>query len=204
MKTKSVGALFKEMLPGLYLYRDFITDSEEQTLLDYIDAQEWTTSLKRRVQHYGYRYENISSKAGFAKSKAIEAAAIDAELANLRDSVASFLNGNHELEVNFNQCIVNEYTRNQGIGGHVDHVSFGPVVVSVSLGADCEFVFEHAKTGEKRSLWVPRRSLLLLTEESRYEWKHSVPNRIGMNCGEKKVARNAHWRRVSATFRTLE
>lgn len=192
------------MLPGLYLYTDFVTDFEEQALLDYIDTQDWTTSLKRRVQHYGYRYENISSVSGFAKSKAIAAAAVADELADLRDSVTAFLSNNHELEVNFNQCIVNEYLRDQGIGGHVDHISFGPVVVSVSLGADCEFIFEHGKTSEKRSLWVPRRSLLLLTEESRYDWKHSVPHRIGMNCDGVKVARGAHWRRVSATFRTLE
>jgi alkylated DNA repair dioxygenase AlkB len=141
---------------------------------------------------------------GFAKSKAKVAPKIDGELADLRDAVCEFLARELEIDIEFNQCIVNEYLRDQGIGGHVDHVSFGPIVVSVSLGADCEFVFEHVKTGEKRSFWVPRRSLLLLTEESRYEWKHSVPNRIGMNCDGVKIARGAQWRRVSATFRVLE
>lgn len=191
------------MISGLHLYTDFLTSGEEDSLLDYIDQQEWVTSLKRRVQHYGYRYDNVASRSGFAKKNAKEAAPITDELAGLRDSIANFLSENRELNENFNQCIVNEYTRNQGIGGHVDHLSFGPTVVSVSLGADCEFVFEHVETGEKRSVWVPRRSLLILTEESRYSWKHSVPNRVGMFRAGAKVIRSADWRRVSATFRSV-
>lgn len=191
-------------LAGAYLFPDVLSEDSEAAILAYIDQQQWITSLKRRVQHYGYAYDDISSVSGFAKHKAKPAPAIEDELANLRDDVSDFLQEKLDLHVQFNQCIINEYKRDQSIGGHVDHISFGPVVVSVSLGADCEFVFEKVQTGEKQSVWVPRRSLLVLTGESRYKWKHSVPNRIGMNCNGTKVARGAFWRRVSATFRTLE
>ena len=33
------------------------------------------------------------------------------------------------------QCIVNEYRPGQGIGMHAEHLDFGPVVASLSLGA---------------------------------------------------------------------
>lgn len=192
------------MIPGLYLFEDFITESQESSLLAYIDEQEWNVSLSRRVQHYGYAYDDISSKSGFAKSKAKLAAKISDDLADIRDEICEFINENCELNEHFNQCIINEYTRGQGIGGHVDHISFGPVIISVSLNDDCEFVFESIDSGEKRSVWVPHRSMLVLTGESRYKWKHSVPTRIGMFCDGQKIPRHSMWRRVSATFRTLD
>lgn len=44
-------------IPGLFLLHDFITEQEEQQLLACIDSQPWLQLSKRRVQHYGYRFE---------------------------------------------------------------------------------------------------------------------------------------------------
>lgn len=49
---------------------DFITEQEEQQLLSAIDQQPWLQLSKRRVQHYGYRFEyttrgvDLKEKAG--------------------------------------------------------------------------------------------------------------------------------------------
>jgi hypothetical protein len=57
-------------IPGLYLLHDFITEQEEQQLLAAIDQQPWLQLSKRRVQHYGYRFEyttrgvDLKEKAG--------------------------------------------------------------------------------------------------------------------------------------------
>jgi hypothetical protein len=57
-------------IPGLYLLHDFISEQEEQQLLAAIDKQPWLQLSKRRVQHYGYRFEyttrgvDLKEKAG--------------------------------------------------------------------------------------------------------------------------------------------
>ncbi len=42
---------------GLLYIPNYIDASAEQELVDTIDAQPWITELKRRVQHYGWRYD---------------------------------------------------------------------------------------------------------------------------------------------------
>lgn len=44
-------------IPGLYVYKDFISPEEEQQMIEGIDSQEWTKLLNRRVQHYGYEFK---------------------------------------------------------------------------------------------------------------------------------------------------
>lgn len=44
------------MIPGLYVYDDFISEEEEKELVKQIDAHEWNKLLNRRVQHYGYEF----------------------------------------------------------------------------------------------------------------------------------------------------
>ena len=36
---------------------DYITAEQEEILLTTICAQAWSSELKRRVQHYGYKYD---------------------------------------------------------------------------------------------------------------------------------------------------
>lgn len=42
---------------GLFVFDDFITLEEEQTLMKEIDKNEWTKMLMRRVQHYGFEFK---------------------------------------------------------------------------------------------------------------------------------------------------
>jgi alkylated DNA repair dioxygenase AlkB len=61
--------------------------------------------------------------------------------------------------------------------------------------------FRHAETGERASLLLERRSLLVLSDEARYEWEHGIARR-----------KNDHWqgivlpraRRLSVTFRLFK
>jgi alkylated DNA repair dioxygenase AlkB len=43
-------------VPGLVVEQRFLSPEEEELLIERIDASEWKTSLKRRVQHYGFEY----------------------------------------------------------------------------------------------------------------------------------------------------
>lgn len=42
---------------GLIYVPDFVSVAEQVKLLSAIDEREWSQELKRRVQHYGYRYD---------------------------------------------------------------------------------------------------------------------------------------------------
>jgi hypothetical protein len=44
-------------IPGLYLIHDFVSEQEQQELLVHIDSQPWQHLAKRRVQHYGFKFE---------------------------------------------------------------------------------------------------------------------------------------------------
>jgi len=53
------------VIPGLTYIPEYIDSLQEAELINIIDGQPWITDLKRRVQHYGYRYDykarNITS-----------------------------------------------------------------------------------------------------------------------------------------------
>ena len=53
--------LAKEIV-GLEIYPNFITAKEEKELINSIDNSPWLNDLKRRVQHYGYKYDYRARK----------------------------------------------------------------------------------------------------------------------------------------------
>lgn len=44
-------------IDGLTYIPDYIDATSEDALISTIDVQPWITELKRRVQHYGWRYD---------------------------------------------------------------------------------------------------------------------------------------------------
>lgn len=197
-------------IPGLYLATEYCSPSFEKELTKYIKEQPWDSSLKREVQHYGYKYQNTRSASGFSKNKAIKATPVQGCLLELKEYIEEYLKENLGLTAIFDQCIVNKYTRKDGIGAHTDDLSFGPIVVSVSLGASCNF--EFSKDDTTKVVWIPQLSLLILTGDSRTEWKHAIPKRIGMVKSDNYLVRgdnytienrDSDWERISVTFRSV-
>lgn len=45
------------IISGLVYQNDFLNSDEEIAILSQIEKEEWDSSLKRRVQHYGYIYD---------------------------------------------------------------------------------------------------------------------------------------------------
>ena len=45
------------IISGLFYQDDFFNSDEEKAILSRIEKEEWDSSLKRRVQHYGYIYD---------------------------------------------------------------------------------------------------------------------------------------------------
>jgi alkylated DNA repair dioxygenase AlkB len=180
-------------IPGLKYIPDFITEDEHEELLEVIDKQIWMETLKRRVQHYGYRYDY---KKRFLDSSM--------SLGNLPDwilSIASKLYESRLTEKLPDQVIINEYMPGQGIADHVDCVPcFGETIISLSLGSTCLMNFTNVKSSKKICVLLYPRSLIVLQQQARYEWKHGISPRKIDKYGEEEFVRT---RRVSMTFRNV-
>ena len=85
------------------------------------------------------------------------------------------------------QAIVNLYRPGEGIAPHVDLLRrFGDGIVGVSLGdggvamrfARVEPSRRETGDGDAYEVWLPSRSVLVLTGEARYEWTHGIAPRV--------------------------
>lgn len=189
--------LFDEATPvapaiaGLSYIPNYIDESTEAALLEIINSQPWMHDLKRRVQHYGWRYDYKARNV-----------TIDLRIGALPDWLQTYAlrlqHGGLFTEIP-DQVIINEYQPGQGISAHIDCVPcFADTIVSLSLGSPCVMDFTHSKTGDKSSLLLEPRSLLVLTGDARYVWQHSIAQRKTDRYNSQIIPRA---RRVSLTFR---
>ena len=181
-------------VPGLELHLDVITPEQEQKLMEWIDAQPWLEDLSRKVQHYGYRYDY--------RARSIDVSSRLGDLPQMLQRLATHLSDNQSaLPFAPEQAIVNEYQPGQGISAHVDcEPCFGPDIASLSLGSTAVMKFTHLATKEVVDITLPRRSIVVLSGESRTAWSHAIPARKSDVISGTKQPRA---RRVSVTFRTV-
>lgn len=180
-------------IAGLAYIPDFISHAEEAVLIKSIDNQAWLNDLKRRVQHYGYKYDY--------KARTV---AEDSYLGLLPDwlaPIASRLSEKSIFENMPDQAIVNEYQPGQGISAHIDCVPcFSDTIASLSLGSAAIMQFTHPKTEDRQELYLKERSLVVLSGAARYEWQHAIPARKSDSVNGFKIERG---RRISLTFRNV-
>jgi len=96
----------------------------------------------------------------------------------------------------FNSLLLNWYRDgNDKMGAHADdepELGSNPAVVTVSLGAERDFVFKHNQQQQSHSISLQHGSLLLMKPGMQSSYKHHVPVR-------KKVSEG----RISLTFRNI-
>jgi len=190
------GAVLSGALPrGLVFLPNFISAAEERDLVASLDdpsRSTWSQELSRRVQHFGYRY-NYKLRALSAADKIAEPPEAIRTLGNRLVDLGYFASAP-------DQVIVNEYEPGQGISPHVDRETcFGSAVASLSLASDIVMEF-RSPTDECSAILLPARSLIVLRDEARYSWKHSIAARKRDSIQSCEFARS---RRLSLTFRTV-
>lgn len=174
---------------GLTYVSDFLGRDEEISLLAEVDAQPWLSDLKRRVQHYGYKYDY--------KSRKVDPSMYVGPLPEFALGIGRKLMADGLVQMLPDQMIVNEYMPGQGIAAHVDcEPCFADRIVTVSLGWAYEMDFIHTSTSETRTLLLERGSALVLTGPARYDWMHHIRARRS----DRGISRR---RRVSLTFRNV-
>lgn len=173
---------------GLSYLQDFLDTADEERLLIALrelpmqQAQYYEYTAKRRVAHFGARYE-------FETRVLQEAAPLPECLCPLRRRVAALLVLSEDSLV---QTLVTEYRPGTQLGWHRDALDYG-VVAGVSLGGKGRMRFRPyppRRGRDPRALTVDLqpRSLYVMRDEVRWHWQHSI-----------SPARSQRW---SVTFRT--
>ncbi|GAB4143011.1 MAG: alpha-ketoglutarate-dependent dioxygenase AlkB [Planctomycetaceae bacterium] len=176
-------------VPGLTFWPGFLSENEQYNLLREIDSREWQTDLRRRVQHYGYKYDY--------KARKIDPSMYVGPLPPFAVEVG------HRL---FEQCltaelpdqvIINEYLPGQGITPHIDcEPCFKDFIATISLGSECTMDLTNIESSETQHVRLPVGSCLVFSGDARFIWKHGIKARKT----DKGIRRG---RRVSMTFRTV-
>ena len=178
---------------GLEYVADFLKPQQEKTLLSHVDQEEWSTELRRRVQHYGYKYDY--------RQRSIKPEMKVAPLPEWTSPVIDMLAEEGLMQEPPDQLIVNEYLPGQGIASHIDcEPCFSDTIVSISLGSTAVMDFSSIDEELTHALPLQPKSALVLAGQARYRWKHGIVGRKSDMIGGKRLARG---RRVSLTFRKV-
>ncbi len=180
-------------IPGLQYVPDFIDRESHNQLLRDVDAQPWLLDLKRRVQHYGYKYDYTARRINHSMRIG--------PLPDWAMRIASQLVERGLMPELPDQLIVNEYEPGQGIASHVDCVPcFTETIASLSLGSACVMNFGDKEKERIVPLLLEPRSLVILRSDARYKWTHGIASRKTDTFHGKTIHRR---RRVSLTFRKV-
>lgn len=126
------------------------------------------------VKHYGYEFlyesNNVNANEPLTEQIPSECQILWPKLRHMLP------------DLNFsepNQLTVNKYAPGQGIPSHCDtHSAFDSPLMSVSLGSDIVMEFRNPNDSTiKINVHLPRRSMLIMTGESRYGWTHGITPR---------------------------
>ena len=181
-------------IPGLRYIENYITEDEQAQLLAQVDKVPWLKDLKRRVQHYGFKYNY--------KARKVDMSMRVGKLPEWLKVLSVELYQEGYMPKVADQVIVNEYLPGQGISAHIDcEPCFQDTIVSLSLGSSCIMNFTHRldKT-QKYPVLLDPGSLIVLSDEARYNWFHEIPGRKSDMWDDVKYPRQ---RRVSLTFRKV-
>lgn len=183
-------------VPGLIGTTNYINSEKETNIVNYLDSRSWKnisqSATGRRVQHFGYEYSYSS------RSVATPTSPLEGDIL----AIGQHLQNDGWLPAGQLQCIVNEYSRNQGISAHIDSTSFGPVVITISLLEDNVMTFSDGNNSY--DIFLPRRGILILEGEARYNFKHSIASKVTyIDPNGQKVTKSPNYRRISLTYRTV-
>ncbi|KAF7825867.1 alkylated DNA repair protein ALKBH8-like protein isoform X1 [Senna tora] len=208
-------------IPGLYLMHDFVSAKEEEELLQAVDCRTWKSLAKRRVQHYGYEFcydtRNVNTKHRLGE--------LPSFVFPILERISSFSAFGNAENVVLDQLTVNEYPPGVGLSPHVDtHSAFEDLIFSLSLAGPCIMEFRKYANGGwlprvapntvskvespeddsnfiRKALYLPPRSMLLMSGEARYAWHHYIPHHKIDTVNDRVIRRAS--RRVSLTLRKV-
>lgn len=171
-----VKYILKEAPPTIYYVPNFITEAEEEYLLQQVyraPKPKWTQLSGRRLQNWG----------GLPNIKGMLAEKLPDWLLKYTEKISAL---GAFAGKTANHVLVNEYKPGEGIMPHEDGPLYHPTVTTISLGSHtlldfykpvCQTQSEIPQTEERRymlSLLVQRRSLLILQDDMYKLYLHGI------------------------------
>ncbi|KAH1006040.1 hypothetical protein HUJ04_006921 [Dendroctonus ponderosae] len=198
----SETTIWDKLPPGLIIINDFISTAEEESLLKLCSFRDQLCGImkNRLVEHFGFefRYDinNVDKDKPLSCNVPCETNFLWARLQQTHPEFGQFQP---------DQLTVNCYSPGQGIPHHVDtHSAFESPIMCLSLAST--IVMEFKNEGLHICSLLPRRSLLIMSGESRYNWTHGIVPRkfdvirnksaVGFTCLKRET-------RISFTFRKV-
>lgn len=193
---KSDDQLVNELvdsIEGLSFYPRFISESEELELIKAIDNADWLNDLKRKVQHYGFKYDYRARK--------IDESFRIGDLPRWSEFIVERMQEKKIIDVSPDQLIINNYEIGEGISMHVDcEPCFSDTIISLSLFSDIVMDFKRLNSNQKENILLQRGSLLVISGDARYKYEHGIAQRKSDMFNNVKRLRK---RRISLTFRKV-
>lgn len=163
--------------PGLLVVEEIISSEDEKMLLESVNwtgdisNQNFQKSLKhRRVKHFGYEFHYENNTVDKDKP-------LPGGLPDICNSILEKWLKEGYIKHKPDQLTINQYEPGHGIPAHIDtHSAFEDEIISLSLGSEIVMDFKHPE-GVTVQVMLPRRSLLVMTGESRYLWTHGITPR---------------------------
>jgi hypothetical protein len=149
---------------GLTLIENFISEKEEKEILSNFDPPKRVSSrstARNSIKRYG-------------SSVPYEQQIISDIIPKYLDKIAQKIVKKGYLDIKPNSISINEYLSGNSIAPHIDSLTSGEIISILSLSSDATMVF-NKDDSEEFEIKLPRRSLVQMRDEIRYEWKHSVP-----------------------------
>lgn len=146
---------------GLILIDNFISEKEELDIISNIPPTNRTQSKNTRnsIRRYG---SNIPYK------NQMESEIIPDYLDKLSDKIVD----QSLLDNKPNSISINEYLAGNAIAPHIDSMESGSIVTIISLLS--EAIMSFSANDQEFLVTIPSRSLIQLTNEIRYKWKHGI------------------------------
>jgi alkylated DNA repair dioxygenase AlkB len=181
------GPVVPPAIPGLVYIPDVIDVATERQIVAAIEQGRWDTTWERRRQLFGQTYGRKQTKAR--------------ALPEWGRLLAEKVAGTVGCSQPFDQMLVNEYLPGQGIALYRDYAPFDRTVASISLLSPCIMDLRRVADSHRESILLARRSLLVLSDEARYEWEHGIARRKKDLWNGTVIQRT---RRISVTYRRLK
>ncbi|CAL1380482.1 unnamed protein product [Linum trigynum] len=196
---------------GLWLCRDFLSPQQQSRLLSALLREGW---LGEGSNNQAMRFGNLPCWATELCNSVRDAVVLAEEAAAGGRLLPPDILWRQPL---FDQFIANVYQPVEGICAHVDLMRFEDGIAIVSLESSCVMHFSNVEHEEGREdaeeedeergkvgkvpVYLPPGSLVLLSGDARYSWKHEINREPGSQFWEGKELNQKQ--RTSITLRKL-
>jgi len=159
-----------ETIKGIYVEKDFITPDEERYLVEEINKEEW------KLSQSGRKKQDFGPKVNFKRRK------VKSQCFTGLPSYSKFLTERiHQLDLLSSFIPVElcnlEYTPERGssIDPHIDDTwLWGEHLVTINLLSTTILTLTKQDYQNEIQIPISARSLLVLHDDARYKWMHSI------------------------------